>query len=202
MPVAAPAITKSDFLAKLADFLASKPDFVEENDISLGTEEDIINGAEYAVMNMEEIFEDACKDWSEVQFYAENVVFREELPATAGTGLHGVITRPSGLSFLVGLSGGDWEFPVLIVLYHDGNTFRGYVPTRGNSFNKDTRQAWGNDEDDDIIALMKEFPNHPFVTSRSEDQLREDFHGDFENPANSIDAGEILADIDAHIQVQ
>lgn len=77
----------------------------------------------------------------------------------------------SGIPFLYGEVGGEWEAPVLFIIYYDGKSFRGYFPTHGNCFNKKTKSAFGNDEDADIEFLTKEgidvfSPDFSFISMR------------------------------------
>lgn len=87
-------------------------------------------------------------------------------------GLCGYHTTPAGLSYLAMTSGGDWEVSVLWIVYWDGKKIRGYVPTEGNPWNRRTKEAYGNDDDEgpceyehepvkiraDIEARIKEAP--------------------------------------------
>lgn len=44
--------------------------------------------------------------------------------------------------------GGDWEYPLFFILYLDNkNHLRGYVPSKGNTFNLKYKSAYGNNED-------------------------------------------------------
>lgn len=202
MPRYAPAMTPAEFLAKAADFLGSKKGFVAYANPSFATDDDILEAIETAFGCEEEFLSAAWKDVSKISFDLENVAIREPIPMNKDVGLYGVVTRPSGLSFVAGMAGGDWECPVFFILYHDGKAIRGYVPTAGNCFNKKTKTAWGNDDDADHDAFVAEFANHPFVTSRSEEQLRDVMFAEGETPAGVLDPVAILADIDARIQVR
>ena len=48
-------------------------------------------------------------------------------------------TTKSGIPYILGQMGGDWEEPILFMVYWDGKTFRGYIPERGNQYNRDTK---------------------------------------------------------------
>ena len=61
----------------------------------------------------------------------------------------GDIESSNGLTYVKGRFGGDWEIPVLFFIYWDGHKFRGYIPTKGNTFNRKEKIALGNREDDD-----------------------------------------------------
>lgn len=87
------------------------------------------------------------KDLEKVNFDIENV----------GCEYNRVLKTKSGVPYIAAWAGGDWESPLLFMLYLDESlTLRGYIPTKGNSFNKDTKSAFGNDEDADVKFLAKE----------------------------------------------
>lgn len=80
-----------------------------------------------------------AKDLSKVQFDWENY--------EAGP----IQTLANGLTFTLCHAGGDWEWPISFILYWDGKSIRAYIPSAGNHWNKKTKQAFGNDEDVDIL---------------------------------------------------
>ena len=202
MPRYAPATDKHQLLTQIAAFFATKTEFVEQEEMDLSSEDGILAGLERAVMGHDEFLPAAWKDLSKVEFYAENVDIRSALPMNKGTGLHGVITRPSGLSMVVGMLGGDWETPLVFILYHDGKTIRGYIPTKGNTFNTKTKAAWGNSQADDLSAYLAAYADHPFTKGRSGDDLIDAARDDVNSPINTLDPAAIFADIDARIQVR
>lgn len=51
-----------------------------------------------------------------------------------------------GLSVYGILEGGDWEVPIIVVIYWDGKNLRGYVPKNGNPWNYKTKAAFGNNQ--------------------------------------------------------
>jgi hypothetical protein len=55
----------------------------------------------------------------------------------------------------MGNFGGDWEDSILFMVYWDGKEFRGYIPEKGNRFNRDTNEAFGNNEEADKKFIMK-----------------------------------------------
>lgn len=73
----------------------------------------------------------------------------------------GYKTLANGLTYLECYAGGDWEHPVTFIIYWDGKKLRGYVPTEGNPWNLTTKQAYGNDEDDDLKDARKRWPDCP-----------------------------------------
>ena len=52
-------------------------------------------------------------------------------------------------TYVKGCFGGDWEIPVLFFIYWDGKKFRGYIPTKGNTFNRKEKRSLGNRGDDE-----------------------------------------------------
>lgn len=52
-----------------------------------------------------------------------------------------------GLTFCGIITGGDWEHPVFMILYWDGEDIRAYIPRRGNLVNLDTMTAFGSEGD-------------------------------------------------------
>jgi hypothetical protein len=69
----------------------------------------------------------------------------------------GIHTLPNNLTFWGMCGGGDWEHPVHFIIYWSGKELRAYVPTEGNLWNTDTKQAYGNDEDADYKNIKKRF---------------------------------------------
>jgi hypothetical protein len=77
------------------------------------------------------------KDVSKIDFSMENLYVgapREDTSWHASLRDLLGFRRIGDLSILGCLAGGDWEEPVVFVVYHDGKDLRGYVPTAGNSF--------------------------------------------------------------------
>ena len=59
-------------------------------------------------------------------------------------GSKSILINNKEFNFIGFAAGGDWEFPVYFIVYHDGKKLRAYVPTNGNCFNPRTKRAWGN----------------------------------------------------------
>ena len=49
-----------------------------------------------------------------------------------------------GVPYQLFYAGGDWEIPVYFMVYYDGKRIRVYVPTVGNTWRQDLKQALGN----------------------------------------------------------
>lgn len=108
----------------------------------------------------DEFSEKILKDLSKVDFSFENYSCKETYGKYTDS-MIGVHTTPKGLTFLGCNAGGDWEDPVFFILYWDGKSFRGYVPEAGNVYNKQTKSAFGNedeerDEDEDVTKIFDE----------------------------------------------
>jgi hypothetical protein len=53
------------------------------------------------------------------------------------------------MPYVIVSAGGDWEIPVIFMVYWDGSKFRGYIPTKGNTFDRQRKEALGNNEKED-----------------------------------------------------
>lgn len=70
--------------------------------------------------------------------------------------------------------GGDWEFPLVFVLYiGQKGELRAYIPKDGNAYNKKTKAAYGNNDDD---PSWNDDPDNPLFQFDS-DKLRADVVG-------------------------
>ena len=67
----------------------------------------------------------------------------------------GDIQITNGIPYIQGCVGGDWESAIFFVLYWDGKDIRGYIPTKGNSFDRFRKIALGNDDEKDIEFLER-----------------------------------------------
>jgi hypothetical protein len=146
-------ISKEDFEKKLVAAAANEctSDTVETLD-ALYEHEDFYDSA----------FRNIVTDDMKVEFDCENMMYKpEDVGDDNMKGMVGLQRLPNGMDFFGVCAGGDWEAPVFFILYWDGKKIRGYIPTEGNTFNKKTKQAYGNGEDDagygpdfDPAALM------------------------------------------------
>lgn len=94
--------------------------------------------------NEYELLRKMIKDLSKVSFSDENL------------GSIGDIKTSGGLTYVTCYGGGDWEKPILFYVYWDGNNFRAYIPTYGNSFNRKTMMPLGNNDEEDIKFLRSQ----------------------------------------------
>ncbi|RJQ27110.1 hypothetical protein C4577_02195 [Candidatus Parcubacteria bacterium] len=139
------------------------------------------------------------KDLSKVQFDTENLEDGSYgVGYGPGKGLVGYNTLPNnGMVYLGITAGGDWEHPIFFIIYWDGKQLRGYIPEKGNTWNTDTKQAYGNDYKADVKNCKKRWPE-----LYKDVEYKEDEHGlpidedDLDPPHNTA---EIMADIASRI---
>jgi len=77
--------------------------------------------------------------------------------------VYGFHTLGNRFTFVGVGAGGDWEVPITFIVYWDGKKLRGYIPTEGNPWNTDTKEAYGNNEELDEKNFIKRF-----VTSKED----------------------------------
>lgn len=103
---------------------------------------------------LQAIFE---KDLKKVEFDCENFEYESKSPVLVDSknpqNLIGWHTLDNGFSFLGCYGGGDWEYPVFFILYWSGKEVRAYIPDKGNVYNHQIKQAYGNNEESDTEAL-------------------------------------------------
>lgn len=139
----APKMSINNLKVKLADYAKKKFD-KDETDLEELDDDDIDSIIEMGVMSLQ--FTKMHDDIQKIMFDYENVFVEKYLELS------------NGIPIVLISAGGDWEFPVLFALYFDGSTFRGYVPTEGNVFNRTLKQAYGNaDDDEDEADCLKHF---------------------------------------------
>jgi hypothetical protein len=94
------------------------------------------------------------KDLDKVNFSTENL--------EAGNGsvkdLVGYHMLSNGMPILGISAGGDWEYPIFFCIYFDGKKLRAYIPEKGNTWNTDTKKAYGNDTVADLKNARKRWP--------------------------------------------
>lgn len=103
----------------------------------------------------------------------------------------GLVSLENGLTFWGMYGGGDWESPVVFIIYWDGSRLRAYTPKEGNGWNTDTYEAYGNDEEKDFINIKKRWPEE------SKDlELEDTYHW------VDVIEEEILKDIIGHFELR
>ena len=53
-----------------------------------------------------------------------------------------------GIPYLTFEVEGDWEYPLCVFAYWDGKHVRAYIPEKGNTYRRDLKEAFGNNNDD------------------------------------------------------
>ena len=107
------------------------------------------------------------KDLDKVQFDTENIT--DEDHEFGPKILLGYQMLSNGMPYLGICGGGDWESPVFFCIYWDGKKLRGYIPEKGNLWNTDTKQAYGNDDKADLKNARKRWPDNEDLKDDSVD---------------------------------
>ena len=89
-----------------------------------------------------------------VSFDSENIEAASHPNLKELVGFH---TLDNGFTFLGIYAGGDWEIPVFWILYMSPKGLRGYIPQKGNYWNSDTNEAYGNNHVPDNENAFKRF---------------------------------------------
>lgn len=139
----APAISVDEFVQILVDKLGVNPEVDEVFDIidnmdDCGKFWKDINKIEVNFENYgpaEEFY-----GYSDSDFDYRADYLHENLP---------ILMTKSGVPYLCCSGGGDWEVPVVFMIYWDGKCFRGYIPTKGNPWNTKIKAAFNNDTEAD-----------------------------------------------------
>ena len=108
MPRYAPAMSQSDLRQIIID-KAIADDFVEDYG-----EIDRANPEMWRIVHMllEESLPEVEKDWSKIDFSTENLDVTGEL------------STPDGVPYIRLRTGGDWESPLVAIIYFDGKKLR------------------------------------------------------------------------------
>ena len=120
------------------------------------------NGNIFPLLNnllMHELLTKVSEDWQKIEFDLENLYTNQEDFSGVEWQL-GFQQLGTGFTYIGVMAGGDWEHPVYAIIYHDGKAFRGYIPTKGNTFNPVTKTAFGSehaelDDADDEVELRR-----------------------------------------------
>lgn len=125
----APAISEKEFLDKLTDFVEQyKEDYDDTSGAVWGTALKIIRRM-YTDKKSENQIK---KDFKGIHFDWENY------------DIVGDVRTTKGIPYQLFNAHGDWEIPVYFMVYYDGKKIRVYVPTVGNTWRQDLKQALGN----------------------------------------------------------
>lgn len=96
------------------------------------------------------------EDLSKINVDFENALMDQD---PAYSKIMGLQTLPNGFTFLGGIIGGDWQLPVYAIIYHDGKSFRGYIPNHGNTYNPYNKSAFGDDPEVDRQFMKDNYPD-------------------------------------------
>lgn len=161
MPKFEAKMTDLEFLDKLVSMLEEDSSAMGEADREIATLRTLVtNGGNVEALNMLDdvirvIFEtdqiSRDKDGCGIEFDLENI----GLDYSDYSDIVGYNLTSTGVPYIGGAAGGDWELPVFFALYYDGTRIRLYVPKDGNCYNTDTKTAFGNDEDTDRRNIRK-----------------------------------------------
>lgn len=133
-------------------------------DIGIDSEclSDVKNGNIFPLLNT--LLMDGCltkvsEDWQKVKFDLENI-YTSQADVSGSEWQLGFQQLGTGFTYIGVMAGGDWEHPVYAIVYHDGKAFRGYIPTKGNTFNPVTKTAFGSEcaeleDTDDEVELRR-----------------------------------------------
>ena len=125
----APVISKKEYLDKLTDFVEQyKEDYDDTSGAIWGPALKIIRRM-YTDKKSENWIK---KDFKGIHFDWENY------------DIVGDVRTTKGVPYQLFYAGGDWEIPVYFMVYYDGKRIRVYVPTVGNTWRQDLKQALGN----------------------------------------------------------
>lgn len=127
-------LSETDFLDKISKVQGSPVSNLGEIDL-------------YALM---EGSSKLSKDLEKVSFDMENIDCEGTVFGTLEMcGYHAIDNK---FSYIGVYAGGDWEEPLMFIIYHDGYELRGYIPTCGNSFNAEMKTAFGSEGENKLSA--------------------------------------------------
>ena len=125
----APAISEKEYLDKLTDFVEQyKEEYDDTSGAIWGPALKIIRRM-YTDKKSENWIK---KDFKGIRFNWENY------------DIVGDVRTTKGIPYQLFNAHGDWEIPVYFMVYYDGKRIRVYVPTVGNTWRHDLKQALGN----------------------------------------------------------
>jgi len=111
------------------------------------------------------------KDLKKVEYDYENFEYK---PSMDFEDEYGLKELDNGLVYLACMAGGDWQYPVYFIIYWDGKEFRGYIPSKGNTYNKTTKQAYGEDDEADELDMKKQYGDPEADPSFNMYKIKED----------------------------
>lgn len=147
MPRTYKEITKGEFIDKLSFAVKNHEEFDKEILEDYGDGLRYFNWSSGALLGLNRTL---VKDLRKVSFDCENFQCIERDDDVCGYKLGGIQTLENGFHFLGCAAGGDWEYPVFFIIYWDGDMFRGYVPSKGNVWDKKQKEAFHYEENEDL----------------------------------------------------
>lgn len=140
MPRYFESITKAELVEKIVD--TGRNGFYP-------VEEDDPDALYYSALYLRHNYPRIEKDLSKVIFDHENFEMEPEEDGWPAKVFVGLYTLENGLTYLGACAGGDWEVPVYYIIYWDGKSLRAYIPKEGNTYNQETKTAFGSEEERD-----------------------------------------------------
>ena len=125
----APAISEKEYLDKLTDFVEQYKEDYDDTSGSVWVPALKIICRMYMDKKSQNWIK---KDFKGIHFDWENY------------DIVGDVRTTKGVPYQLFYAGGDWEIPVYFMVYYDGKRIRVYVPTVGNTWRQDLKQALGN----------------------------------------------------------
>lgn len=150
MPRYAVPISIPDLKIKI---LTALNKYLEEEGEDLISMEELEKDSSCQMHHIIDMTKEVQTDLAKCAFDTENIFIAD----TDGVGdLLGFKTLDNGFTFLACLAGGDWEQPVYFIIYWSGTCLRAYIPSKGNLWNRTTKQAYGNDSEKDYADALKQ----------------------------------------------
>lgn len=204
----APIITMDEFKEKFiqaAQTAAIASGDFEKEDLEEEAESIRSSALYYLYYHNAKFNSDVCKidfDWE--NYYTPSFKGDEDLATSDSyTGLDekGVVgfnTLPSGIPFLGGWAGGDWEMAVYFVVYWDGKAIRAYVPKDGNTYHPVYKTAYGSEGNSELY--VDDAHNMAYI-EKTFGVKWEDFDGEAYKYVK-LDGPAFIADANARIEVK
>ena len=141
-----------------------------------------------------ETFTKLRKDISKISFDFENYEVEPNVYVTV-----------FGVPYLRCFAGGDWEIPVRFFVYFDGKDLRGYIPTKGNTFNRKTKRAIGNgleDTDNSDYCFIVNDVCPELMKQYKPDKINEIMSNDFDLNRIEFQEDWCLEDFESRLEIR
>lgn len=140
----APQITKDEFIQHIEEY--TKELNIDVKKVRPSTLAQILSRCSWSKPNNVRA-KLLVKDLSKIKWNTENI------------DIYGDLRMYKKIPYIIISAGGDWECPLYFMIYWDGKNFRGYIPMKGNMYNRNTKQNIGNNDDDDREFIAKNLKN-------------------------------------------